>query len=164
MSLCRCDGGNVEVVKILLASQADVNQPDMFNKVRICRRHAPLLFVAATAKEERVPSFMPGKFLQDTPLHLASEAGHTEVVRILLENGGDVNAQDQMNGETPLHLACEAGFSDIIQLLLHHGADTTIENVYKKQALHYADAATQVFSIDSAGAPFGCCSSIGCAN
>ena len=30
---CRCDGGNVEVVKILLASQADVNQPDMFNKV-----------------------------------------------------------------------------------------------------------------------------------
>ena len=31
---CRCDGGNVEVVKILLANQADVNQPDMFNKVR----------------------------------------------------------------------------------------------------------------------------------
>lgn len=80
-------------------------------------------------------------------MHLASEAGHTEVVQILLENGGNANAQDQMNGETPLHLACEAGFSDIVQLLLDHGADTTIENVYKKQALHYANAATQVFSI-----------------
>jgi hypothetical protein len=30
---CRSDGGNIEVVKILLANQADVNQPDMFNKV-----------------------------------------------------------------------------------------------------------------------------------
>ena len=87
---------------------------------------------------------MPFDSRQDTPLHLASEAGHTEVVRILLENGGSVNAQDQMNGETPLHLACEAGFSDIVQLLLDHGADTTIENVYKKQALHYAKASTQV--------------------
>jgi hypothetical protein len=31
--LCRCDGGNIEVVKILLANQADVNQPDTFNQV-----------------------------------------------------------------------------------------------------------------------------------
>lgn len=77
-------------------------------------------------------------------MHLASEAGHTDVVRILLENRGHVNAVDQMNGETPLHLACEAGFGDIVQLLLEYGADVSIENVYKKQALHYADVTTQV--------------------
>jgi len=35
---CRCDGGNVEIVKILLASEADPNQPDMFNKVgKLCK-------------------------------------------------------------------------------------------------------------------------------
>lgn len=106
----RCDGGNAEVVQILLAAQADVNIPDMFNK--------------------------------DTPLHLACEAGHVDVVRILLENRGHVNAQDQMNGETPLHLACEAGHSDIVQLLLEYGADASIENVYRKRALHYADSST----------------------
>ena len=106
----RCDGGNAEVVQILLAAQADVNIPDMFNK--------------------------------DTPLHLACEAGHADVVRILLENRGHVNAQDQMNGETPLHLACEAGHSDIVQLLLEYGADASIENVYRKRALHYADSST----------------------
>ena len=39
--------------------------------------------------------------------------------------------------------ACEAGFSDIVQLLLDFGADASIENVYKKRALHYADATTQ---------------------
>ena len=41
MSLCRCDGGNVEVVRILLASQADVNQPDMFNKVLMLLMFTP---------------------------------------------------------------------------------------------------------------------------
>jgi hypothetical protein len=31
-----------------------------------------------------------------------------------------------------------------VQLLLDFGADASIENVYKKRALHYADATTQV--------------------
>jgi ankyrin repeat protein len=146
---CRCDGGKPEVVKILLDAQADVNQPDTFNQVR---RPGPVLRVwSYSCSSEARSSFSPltaarssRALQQDTPLHLACEGGFTEVVRILLEHGGQINAQDQMNGETPLHLACEAGYSDIIQLLLDYGADTSIENVYKKRPLDYANETTMV--------------------
>ena len=55
-----------------------------------------------------------------------------------------MNAQDQMNGETPLHLANAAGHRDIVQLLLKNGADASLENVWKKKALHNANVNTQV--------------------
>jgi ankyrin repeat protein len=33
---------------------------------------------------------------QETALHLATMAGHAEVVRVLCEHGADVNAQDEV--------------------------------------------------------------------
>ena len=37
--------------------------------------------------------------LQDkkTPLHWASERGHSEVITVLIAHGGDVEAQDKVN-------------------------------------------------------------------
>ena len=32
-----------------------------------------------------------------TPLHLASESGHSEVVTVLIAHGGNVEAQDEVN-------------------------------------------------------------------
>ena len=32
-----------------------------------------------------------------TPLHLASERGHSEVITVLIDHGGNVEAQDKVN-------------------------------------------------------------------
>ena len=56
-----------------------------------------------------------------TPLRAASNKGHIDVVRVLLDHGADVNTIDKKN--TPLCLAYDGGHLEIMQLLLEHGAD-----------------------------------------
>ena len=69
-----------------------------------------------------------------TPLHLASAHGHVEVVKRLIQAGGEVNqkcksgwTQDE-DGSTPLHEASRNGHVDVITALLSAGADKTIKN------------------------------------
>jgi ankyrin repeat protein len=55
------------------------------------------------------------------PLHSAAAGRHLEVVRLLLANGADVNAEQQ-GGFTALHAAAQNGQLEMIQLLLASGA------------------------------------------
>jgi ankyrin repeat protein len=59
------------------------------------------------------------------PLHAAVAAKSTEVVRLLLERGVDVNARQQV-GYTPLMGAASSGREDLVELLLGHGADPAL--------------------------------------
>jgi ankyrin repeat protein len=59
-------------------------------------------------------------------LQTAAAQGHLGVVRILLENGANVNAcigEDHFPQGTALQAACEAGLRDIVKLLLEYHAD-----------------------------------------
>jgi ankyrin repeat protein len=49
------------------------------------------------------------------------------LVRVLIDLGADVNAQDAA-GDTPLHLAAEQGHDDTCQQLLAGGASLTLRN------------------------------------
>ncbi|KAG4098229.1 ankyrin [Neocallimastix lanati (nom. inval.)] len=57
-----------------------------------------------------------------TPLMMASGKGYTDYVRLLIENGADVNARDSKNF-TPLMFATQCDNKSIIELLVEHGAD-----------------------------------------
>lgn len=73
-----------------------------------------------------------------TPLHLAAEYDHPEIVELLLANGADVNAQAPVRyvtnfggkphyGDTPLTLALLSyHHKRVVELLVTHGADVNV--------------------------------------
>ena len=75
-----------------------------------------------------------------SPLHLASWAGHGEVVRVLLETGPSVPNVNLTNGdkETALHCAAQYGHVESVKLLLDAGADPNIKNIREETALDHA--------------------------
>ena len=62
-----------------------------------------------------------------TPLHAASYGGHIDVARLLLENGANVNLEDD-NGKPPLLAAYRRNnnLEATMRLLLQHGADPDV--------------------------------------
>ena len=58
----------------------------------------------------------------DQPIHHASRNGDTEIVRLLIEHGADVNAKNT-RGHTVLYCAGGHGHLDCLLLLLKAGAD-----------------------------------------
>lgn len=59
------------------------------------------------------------------PIHSAVAGNHTEITRMLIENGANVNVRQQA-GATPLHSAAQNGNLDILIMLLENGAETNV--------------------------------------
>jgi hypothetical protein len=62
-----------------------------------------------------------------TALHLAAQAGHWQVVDVLLRAGADVEARTTDTAWTPLHGACMGGHGEAAEVLLIAGADPNVE-------------------------------------
>ena len=79
----------------------------------------------------------------NTPLHFASEGFYqkgrnislsfSNVARLLLEYGADVNAQGT-NQSTPLHVAAQCGTIEVVRVLLEHVANLAAEDDGRKTA------------------------------
>ena len=59
-----------------------------------------------------------------TPLFLASAHGHTDIVRLLIDQGADVSLKD-VNGDNPLH---DCGNIDIAGILIDRGVKIDVQN------------------------------------
>ena len=71
-------------------------------------------------------------------LFFASEEGHLEIVRLLLDAGVDPNIQEDSAEKTALILASEEGYLEVVRLLLDRGADLNILDEHGNTALFYA--------------------------
>ncbi|RYP12006.1 hypothetical protein DL765_007522 [Monosporascus sp. GIB2] len=72
-----------------------------------------------------------------TALHLAAKEGYEAVVRLLLDYGADVNANDLYRRKTALHLAAGEGYEAVVRLLLDYGADVNAKDKDEWTALHW---------------------------
>jgi ankyrin repeat protein len=64
------------------------------------------------------------------PLHLAAQAGRTDMVTLLLEHGAQVEVQDAQNEATPLGWSAFFGRPAAAAALLNAGADPNARNVH----------------------------------
>ena len=71
-----------------------------------------------------------------TPVHLAAELGHDDVLRMLLDHQHEVNSRDHM-GRTPLHMAVENKHIICVKTLIHYGADVTSRDTSYRTPIHY---------------------------
>ena len=62
-----------------------------------------------------------------------------DAVRILIENGADVNTISPEKKNTTLILFSQRGYIDITKYLLRNGADINIKDKDGKTALNYAE-------------------------
>ncbi len=77
---------------------------------------------------------------RETPLHLAVEKGHLDIVTLLLEHGANIEARydgDPFDGYSPLSIAVLKGHLDIAKLLLDHGANTETRDICNGTPLHH---------------------------
>ena len=70
-------------------------------------------------------------------LHIAVEKGDKRKIKQLLQDGHNVNEQDN-NGMTPLHIACELGREDVAYYLVYQDADMDIKNFFGQSAYDIA--------------------------
>jgi len=68
-----------------------------------------------------------------TPLHWAAWHGHTDIARLLIEKGAEVNAKNASQ-QTPLHSAAWHGHADIARLLIENGAEVNAKSAAQQTA------------------------------
>ncbi len=85
--------------------------------------------------------------MENTPLHAAVAGRQFESVKLLLENGIDVNAT-QHGGWTALHAAAQNGDTRLAELLLANGADREAVSENGSTALSLATAGKHTETIE----------------
>ena len=96
--------GHVAVVRHLIAVNVDISARDQVRDSSLL--NACLLQVRICVQE------------RSTPLHLACDGGHLDVVQVLLDNDALTHVEDK-EGRTPLHIARAHDNSDIVTALNH---------------------------------------------
>ena len=133
--------GHLEVVRLLLERNAEVNAQDN-------RGFTPYLF----ASRHEVPDIFQllldhngNEHVHDnegkTPLHYSAYFGYLDAARFLLGRNADINARDA-NGLTPLLCASASlhNVTSVLELLLDHDADEHVRDDTGSTPLHYAAA------------------------
>jgi hypothetical protein len=104
-------------------------------------RYAPssATYTSDESRRQYVLNAWRGAAGGDSVLHVAAWNGWEEHVRLLIEEGADVNLVDSsVSRRTPLHEACRAGHVPIVEQLLRSGARLSAVDASGDSPLHVA--------------------------
>ncbi|MGB3760390.1 MAG: ankyrin repeat domain-containing protein [Rivularia sp. (in: cyanobacteria)] len=132
--------GQLEIVKAFVAVGADVNYLwTCGSGLHYAMQHNRLeiieFFLANGADVNILEPEEDGK--KWTPLMEAARTASSEIARILIDKGADVNAKD-IEGKTPLIIAAEFGNAEVAGELILAGADIDAKDNKGHSALMYA--------------------------
>ena len=130
------EGGHIEVVKFLVKdNKCDINIYDANGQTPLHRACSEGYADIAEIFLKRNSNINWWDKWRKTPLILAVEGRHIEVVKLLVkDNKCDINICDA-NGQTPLHRACSEGYADIAKIFLKRNSDINKCDKWKKTPL-----------------------------
>ncbi|OFZ18359.1 MAG: hypothetical protein A2X94_12475 [Bdellovibrionales bacterium GWB1_55_8] len=153
--------GHTDLIEILIEGGADANAVDHANNtaIAIARTRNDSSAVACLEKHLRLRSAVPPTAEQNaaaaekklagamksrdeggkTPLIQACATGDLAIVKLLLEQGSEVNEKD-FQGSTGLMIAASSGHVEIVRLLIQGGANVNYKTLQNFTALLLAIA------------------------
>jgi len=132
-----CYFGNLEVIKLLLKKNPALTIVDDFYEATALHKGYWQEGVADLLISHGTPINAQDKY-NETTLHNACSTGHVDVVKLLLENGADIELRNN-GGLTPLHIACFTGGNvEIVKILLAKGSSIIALDNERRNPLHIA--------------------------
>lgn len=131
-------GGHDEVALDLILRGADVDaeNDDGWTALHMAARRGKLAVVKLLIRAVAHPTAKISSGVQ-SPLHLAAEGGHADVVTQLLAYGADLGARDS-SGRTALHVAVHNRKGAAVDALLQAGTSVESSTNNDSTPLHYA--------------------------
>lgn len=117
--------GFSHIVKDIIAKGANVNLCDD-------KGLSPLYLACFSEHTETVKILLGHRadVNNPSPLGIMCKLGNSEIVRILHDNGANINLCDD-KGRSPLFLACYGNHNEIVKILLDNGADVNISSPFR---------------------------------
>jgi ankyrin repeat protein len=138
------ESGDMSRIESLLASGADINAVDAYGATALYwasyyGRTADVRELLLAGADPNIKTHLNSSALEvavcSTPRPQRGARAKTEIVRMLLDHGADVNVQSDGYGSSPLMLAAVQGQTETVAALLEKGADTSLTNHAGQTAL-----------------------------
>ena len=118
-----CKNGSYEIAHLLLDNGAQVDKETKeYTQARL----------------DTLNAYIPGIHAfhrRYTPLHIACQNSHTDLIKLLLDRGAKVDPKDCLEN-TPLHFATQKSDLQVMQLLLENKAQPNEKDKYGNTPLH----------------------------